>query len=310
MPSTSTARGASPRSLPVAFMIGLMAACSMLPGVGTAAAAEATEPSRRSERDDTMGTDKPIVLVVGASGTIGQPAVAESLRRGYQTRALVRDPAQAKLFAQGVEVVVGDLTRAETLDEAVAGVTGVIFTHGISGNNARDAEAVNYGAVRNVLSALKGPARIALMTTVGVTKPSVGHDWKRRGERLVRASGLPYTIVRPGWFDYNAADQHQLVLRQGDTHWAGSPADGVISRQQIAQVLVASLTSQAATDKSFELVANRGPAQAELDPLFEALPADPAGSADAIGDRENLLPAREPDSVKRDLELLRGKFSR
>jgi len=25
------------------------------------------------------------------------------------------------------------------------------------------------------------------------------HDWKRRGERLVRASGLPYTIVRPGW---------------------------------------------------------------------------------------------------------------
>jgi hypothetical protein len=45
-------------------------------------------------------------------------------------------------------------------------------------------------------------------------------------------------------------------MRQGDTHWAGSPTDGVISRQQIAQVLVASLTSQAATDKTFELVAN------------------------------------------------------
>jgi uncharacterized protein YbjT (DUF2867 family) len=36
-----------------------------------------------------------------------------------------------------------------------------------------------------------------------------GHDWKRRGERLVRASGLPYTIVRPGWFDYNDAGQHR-----------------------------------------------------------------------------------------------------
>ena len=33
----------------------------------------------------------------------------------------------------------------------------------------------------------------------------------------LRASGLPYTIVRPGWFDYNAADQHRLVLLQGDT---------------------------------------------------------------------------------------------
>ncbi|MFP3926522.1 SDR family oxidoreductase [Pseudomonas sp. W5-36] len=257
-----------------------------------------------------MSTDKPVVLVVGASGSIGQPTVAESLRRGYQTRALVRDPSQAKLFDQGVEVVVGDLTRAETLDKAVAGVTGVIFTHGISGNNAKGAEAVNYGAVRNVLSALKAPARVALMTTVGVTKPSVGHDWKRRGERLVRASGLPYTIVRPGWFDYNAADQHQLVMRQGDTHWAGSPADGVISRQQIAQVLVASLTSPAATDKTFELVANRGPAQTDLDPLFSALPADPAGSTDAIGDRDNLASEQEPDSVKRDLEALKGKFSR
>lgn len=310
MPSTSIARSSSPRSLPVALMIGLMTACSMLPGVGTAAAAEAQEPSRRSERDKIMGTDKPIVLVVGASGSIGQPVVAEALRQGYQTRALVRDAGQARLFEQGVEVVVGDLTRAETLDKALAGVTGVVFTHGISGNDAKGAEAVNYGAVRNVLSALKAPARIALMTTVGVTKPSVGHDWKRRGERLVRASGLPYTIVRPGWFDYNVADQHQLVMRQGDTHWTGSPADGVISRQQIAQVLVASLTSQAATDKTFELVANRGPAQTDLAPLFSALPVDPAGSTDAIGDRDNLPPAQEPDSVKRDLEILKGKFYR
>ena len=310
MPSISIARSSSPRSLPVALMIGLMTACSMLPGVGTAATAEAQEPSRRSERDKIMGTDKPIVLVVGASGSIGQPVVAEALRRGYQTRALVRDAGQARLFEQGVEVVVGDLTRAETLDKALAGVTGVVFTHGIGGNDAKGAEAVNYGAVRNVLSALKAPARIALMTTVGVTKPSVGHDWKRRGERLVRASGLPYTIVRPGWFDYNAADQHQLVMRQGDTHWTGSPADGVISRQQIAQVLVASLTSQAATDKTFELVANRGPAQTDLDPLFSALPADPAGSTDAIGDRDNLPSAQEPDPVRRDLEILKGKFSR
>jgi len=32
----------------------------------------------------------------------------------------------------------------------------------------------------------------------------------------VRPSGLPYTIVRPGWFDYNKADEHQLVFLQGE----------------------------------------------------------------------------------------------
>ena len=255
-----------------------------------------------------MSTDKPVVLVVGASGTIGQPTVAEAFSRGYQTKALVRDPAQASLFPEGVQVVVGDLTRAETLHEAVDGATGIIFTHGIGGNNPKGSEQVNYGAVRNVLSVLNAPARIALMTAVGVTKLSVGHDWKRRGERLVRASGLPYTIVRPGWFDYNAPDQQRLVLRQGDTHWAGAPSDGVVSRKQIAQVLVASLTSPAANRKTFELVAEQGEAQADLEPLFSALPADPADGYDAVRDRDNLPIAKEPPAIVRELEATRGRF--
>jgi uncharacterized protein YbjT (DUF2867 family) len=264
--------------------------------------------ARNTNKDNTLNTEKTVVLVVGASGSVGQPAVAQAFSMGYETRALVRDPKQARLFPDGVKVVVGDLTRPETLDAAVAGVTGIIFTHGVGGNDPRGAEQVNYGAVRNILSVLKAPARIALMTSVGVTKPSIGHDWKRRGERLVRASGLPYTIVRPGWFDYNDSDQHQLLFRQGDNHWAGSPSDGVISRRQIAQVLVASLTSASANHKTFELVAKKGPAQTDLDPLFSALPADPTMQVDAINDKDNLPLSKEPKSVVQDLDAIRGQF--
>lgn len=267
-------------------------------------------PDSDTKEELTVSGEKPVVLVVGASGSIGRPAVAEAFKRDYETRALVRDPDQADLFPKGVKVIVGDLTRAETLHEAVAGVTGIVFTHGISGNDPRGAEQVNYGAVRNVLSVLKAPARIALMTTVGVTKPSVGHDWKRRGERLVRTSGLPYTIVRPGWFDYNSADELRLVMRQGDTHWAGSPSDGVISRAQIAQVLVASLTSTSANRKPFELVAERGAAQDDLEPLFSALPADPAtANHDAIKDRDNLPMDKEPATVVKDLDAVRARLA-
>lgn len=261
-----------------------------------------------SPREKLISGAQPIVLVVGASGTIGRPTVATALEEGYDTRALVRDPEQASLFPKGVKVIIGHLTRPETLHEAVAGVTGIIFTHGIRGNDPEGAETVNYGAVRNVLSVLKQPARIALMTTVGVTKPSVGHDWKRRGERLVRASGLPYTIVRPGWFDYNAADEHRLVLRQGDERWSSSPSDGVIARAQIAPVLVASLTSEEANRKTFELVAEQGAAQADLAPLFAALSADPADSYDAIRDQNNLPISKEPKSVVQDLKAVRGQF--
>lgn len=78
------------------------------------------------------------------------------------------------------------------------------------------------------------------MPTIARRRLTIG---KRRSERLVRASGLRYTIVRPGWFDYNRRDQQQLVLLQGDTRQAGDPSDGVIARQQIAEALVRSLTS-------------------------------------------------------------------
>ncbi|MEU2612596.1 SDR family oxidoreductase [Micromonospora sp. NPDC007271] len=247
------------------------------------------------------------VLVVGASGSIGRPAVAESLGAGYETRALVRDEAQADRFPEGTRVVVGDLTDAETLRDAVRGVTGIVFTHGSHGG-AQEAEAVDYGAVRNILSVLDAPARIALMTAIGVTKHTPGHDWKRRGERLVRASGLPYTIVRPGWFDYNTPDQHRLVMLQGDTRWASDPSDGVIARTQIAQVLVGSLTSDAATRKTLELVAENGPAQTDLDPLFAALRADPAGALDGVLDRDNMPLDQEPAGVVAELDAVRGRF--
>ena len=120
------------------------------------------------------------------------------------------------------------------------------------------AETVDYGGVRNVLQALGSrPARIVLMTSIGVTnrtgaynRATEAHDWKRRSERLVRASGHLYTIVRPGWFDYNAPDQQHLVFLQGDRRRTGDSSDGVIARRQLAYVLISSLSSKPAERKS------------------------------------------------------------
>ena len=251
------------------------------------------------------------VLVVGATGSIGRLVVAEALRQGHAVRALVRDLGRARGLPQEAQRVVGDLTRPQTLSAAVEGIDAIVFAHGSDGGGKAAAEQVDYGGVRNVLQALGGrQARIALMTAIGVTnrqrdynRATQIHDWKRRGERLVRASGLPYTIVRPGWFDYNAADQLRLVFLQGDTRQAGNPSDGVISRQQIAEVLVRSLTSGAARGKSFELVAERGAAPTDLEPLFAALDADIAGALDAVRDTANLPLADEPPRVREDLEV-------
>lgn len=245
------------------------------------------------------------VLVVGATGSVGRLVVAEAVRQGYETRALVRDVTRAGRLDPAARTVVGELTRTETLLEAVDGIDAVVFTQGSAYGDARAAEAVDYGAVCNVLEALAGRrVRIALMTAIGVTRRGASHDWKRRGERLVRASGNDYTIVRPGWFDANEDDQLEVTLLQGDTRHAGSPADGVIARHQIARVLVDSLASPAACRVTVELVAERGPAQPDLESTFAKLDPDALGSLDGVRDQDNMPLASEPSRVRDDLDAL------
>jgi uncharacterized protein YbjT (DUF2867 family) len=246
------------------------------------------------------------VLAVGATGSIGRYVIEEALRQGHRVRALVRNRAKLRVSSE-VDVVVGDLTRPDSLLPAVEGIDAIVFTHGSIGGKS-GAEAVDYGGVRNVLTALgRRHARIALMTAIGVTDRKGAHDWKRRAERLVRASGLPYTIVRPGWFDYNDPDQLRLVLLQGDKRQSGTPRDGVVARRQIAEVLVRSLTSEDAIGKTFELVAENGPEPDDFDSLFAAVDADKVRALDGAHDAANMPLDREPPQVLKDLEDARAR---
>jgi uncharacterized protein YbjT (DUF2867 family) len=259
-----------------------------------------------------MTVTRKTVLVVGATGSIGRLVVEEAIRQGYAVRALVRNPSRAGQLSSQAQVVLGDVTRPETLSDAVDGIDAVVFTLGSDGAGKVGAENVDYGGVRNVLRAL-GPrtVRIALMTSIGVTnrtgsynRSTESHDWKRRSERLVRASGMPYTIVRPGWFDYNSPNEHKLVLLQGDERQAGNSSDGVIARRQIAEVLVQSLGSDQALRKTFELVAIKGPAPDDFDALFAPLDADPPGALDGVRDNPNQPLEEEPKRVRDDLNAM------
>lgn len=253
------------------------------------------------------------MLSVGASGSIGRLVVDEALRLGHVVRALVRTPDKARQLPAQAQKVIGDVTRPDTLRAAVDSVDAIVFTLGSGGLGRVGAETIDCGGVRNVLITLGSrQARIALMTAIGVTdrtgnynRTTEAHDWKRRSERLVRASGLPYTIVRPGWFDYNEPDQHKLVLLQGDRRQAGDPSDGVVARRQIAQVLVHSLTSDQALRKTFELVAATGTAPDDFDALFRALEADPDGALDGVHDVANMPSEDEPQRVRDDLTAVR-----
>ncbi|ELE9238658.1 SDR family oxidoreductase [Enterobacter kobei] len=252
------------------------------------------------------------VLIVGATGSIGRLVVEMSIEMGHQPKALVRSQQKSKMLPRGVEIVYGDVSVPETLTGIGDDIDAVIFTLGSDGLGRIGARAVDYGGVRNILQRLKHrPVRVVLMTAIGVTeregsynRQTQAHDWKRRAERLVRASGHPYTIVRPGWFDYNKPNEQHIVMLQGDRRHSGTPADGVISRKQIARVLVCALTDDAARNKTLELIAEKGKEQQSLTPLFSCLQQDSAGNNDGVQDLNNMPLDSEPECVIRDLSAM------
>jgi uncharacterized protein YbjT (DUF2867 family) len=246
-----------------------------------------------------------LVLVVGSTGQTGRRVVAAATRHALHLRALARDVERAWTILPDVDIVQSDLEKPDTLVAAVQDVDAIVFAHGAdSGGGSGSFERVDYGGVANTLRALGGrPVRIALMTSINVTRRDSAYrellDWKRRSERLVRASGCPYTIVRPGWFDMTRRGDQRLVPEQGDT------GSGAVGRDQVAEVLIRSLLTDAAQGKTFELFATTGEAPADWNGLFASAAPDPPNALDGVKDPDNLPLDTEPASVRRDIEQIR-----
>jgi uncharacterized protein YbjT (DUF2867 family) len=244
------------------------------------------------------------VLVIGATGRTGRLVVAAAAKHGLHVRALARHLERARQILPDVDIVRGDLEDPATLTAALQDVDAIVFTHGSDSDGRSDSfQRVDYGGVANTLRALDGRRpRMALMTSINVTRRDSAYrellDWKRRSERLVRLSGAPYTIVRPGWFDPSAGER--LVIEQGD---AGS---GAVSREQVAEVLIRSLLTDTAVGKTFELFATAGAPTADWEGLFASAVPDAAGALDGVKDADNLPPGKEPSLVREDLAQFRA----
>lgn len=239
------------------------------------------------------------VLLIGGTGSIGRLVVPVLVDLGHAPRVLTRNPERAPVV-EGAEVVGGDLADPTSLDAAVRGVGAVVMTHGApygSGNY----EAVDYGGVPALLEALDGrEVRVALMSSIGVTGTGGSSrdllNWKRRGERLLRASGLPYTIVRPGWFDAGTGAETRVDLRQGD-----ATKYGPVRREHVAQALAHAIHEPGGVDRTVEVFSTDGAAVTDWDATFAGTDADQPGSLDGALDRPGPSVDREPDRVRTDL---------
>ena len=148
-----------------------------------------------------------MILVTGAAGFAGSRIIARLAEQGAQPRALARSSAQAatRLPQQGVEIVVGDTTRPETLRAAVAGVETIIHAAFITADR-KQGPGVNYyetnvTGTRNLLAAAKdaGVKRIVELGGLGTQASSPGSYMETRylADEAIKGSGLVWSILGP-----------------------------------------------------------------------------------------------------------------
>ncbi|MFI6867258.1 NAD(P)H-binding protein [Nocardia sp. NPDC050406] len=181
-----------------------------------------------------------MILVTGATGTIGSEILRQLSARGERVRAVTRDPARAQALP-GVEVVRGDYGDSASMAAAMSGATAV-FLVGVLGPDDIDTDRQ---LIATAVSA--GVRRVVKLSAVGTGDPSLGRvgTWHLPGENSVRDSGLEWTILRPSSFASNTLTWAE-PLRAGQPvpNLSGTGVQGIVDPRDVAAVAVEALTGQ------------------------------------------------------------------
>ncbi|TVT54656.1 NAD-dependent epimerase/dehydratase family protein [Amycolatopsis rhizosphaerae] len=141
-----------------------------------------------------------MLLITGATGNIGRELVGQLAGQETGLRVLVRDPARAAALPERVERVMGDLGDPSSLARAFDGIQGLFLLNPGLG--------IDYTEHAVAAARAAGVRRIVLLSSINVLgdpMPAMGH-WHHEREEIVRAGGIPGTILRPAGFMTNALE--------------------------------------------------------------------------------------------------------
>ncbi len=203
-----------------------------------------------------------MILVVGATGTIGREVVKGLMVKAEQVRAMVHDPQKATTAQEpGVEYVTGDLEKPETVTAALQGIEKVFL---LSPENpqmpklhAKFAAAAKDAGVSHLV-------RLSILPA-NPDAPLPLAKWHGEADRSVMESGVPYTILRPAYFMQNSFGGGATVASNGTLFSAmGEGKIGHIDARDIADVAVAVLTSEGHEGQSYVLTGPEALSMAEV----------------------------------------------
>jgi uncharacterized protein YbjT (DUF2867 family) len=176
-----------------------------------------------------------MILITGATGTIGSEVVRLLAADGVEVRAMTRNPEKADL--PGVEVVRGDYDDPESLAAAAEGA-GTLFLATAPGPWIETHDQAMLAAARAA-----GVRKVVKLSAIGTgeTDVRVG-NWHLPGEQALRASGMSWTLLRPSSYASNTL-RWAAPISTGDPipNQTGNGGQGVIDPRDVAEVAARAL---------------------------------------------------------------------
>jgi NAD(P)H dehydrogenase (quinone) len=192
------------------------------------------------------------IVVTGATGHLGRHVVEQLLEKvpAEQITAVVRDESKAAdLAARGVRLAVADYNTPETFDGLFAAGDKVLL---ISGNEFDKGRVEQHRVVIDAAGAA-GVSLLAYTSAPGSLTAALADD-HRATEEVLLASGLPYTLLRNGWYHENYTENLAPVLAHNAVvQAAGEGRVASASRADYAAAAVAVLTGEGHENATYEL---------------------------------------------------------
>jgi uncharacterized protein YbjT (DUF2867 family) len=202
------------------------------------------------------------VVVAGGHGKVGLRLLRRLAERGDRARGLIRNPDHAAdLEAVGAEPVLSDLEQEDDLAPHVEGADAIVFAAGAGpGSGPARKQTMDLGGAVKLIDAARavGIARYVIVSSMGAGNPERASgpmrpylEAKTQADGRLAASGLDYTIVRPGGLtDEPGSGRIRAGLEL---------SFGQVSRDDVAATLVAVLDADNTIGKTFDLLAGDTP---------------------------------------------------
>lgn len=205
------------------------------------------------------------VVVAGGHGKVARRLLERLAAGGDRARGLIRNPDHAAdLERLGAEPVIADLEAEEDLSPHLAGATALVFAAGAgAGSGPERKRTVDLGGALKLIAAARqqGVGRYVMVSAMGAGDPAAGPaemrpylEAKAQADAELSASGLDWTIVRPGRLTDDPATGRVVAAPRLRRR-------GEITRDDTAAVLAATLRAPNTIGVTFEVLAGDTPVE-------------------------------------------------